>query len=199
MSIFGPNHKLAWIELARQLDGTFSEGGWTGKDRVDAACGNWMITLDRYIESTGESSTTYTRLRTAYRNPSGFQFSVHRTGLFSGLAKTFGMQDIEVGDRPFDDAFVLRGNNVELVQALFADPRVRALLSLQPRVSMQVIDSEGWFGPKFPPDVDEVRFLAVGTIADINQLRALFDLFAAVLHRLTEIGAASDGYAGVML
>ena len=51
-------------------------------------------------------------------------------------------------------------------------------------------DSEGWFGPKFPEDVDELHFLVVGVIKDVERLKALFELFAAVLDQLCRIGSA---------
>ena len=28
----------------------------------------------------------------------------------------------------------------------------------QPKIRLEVKDSEGWFGPKFPEDVDELAF-----------------------------------------
>ena len=51
-------------------------------------------------------------------------------------------------------------------------------------------DNEGWFGPQFPQDVDELRFQVVGVIKDIERLKALFDLFAVVLDQLCRIGSA---------
>ena len=54
----------------------------------------------------------------------------------------------------------------------------------QPQIRLEVKDSEGWFGPKFPEDVDELHFQVVGVIKEVDRLKGLFDLFAAVLDRL---------------
>ena len=60
-------------------------------------------------------------------------------------------------------------------------------------------DSEGWFGPEFPEDVDELYFQVVGVIKDVERLKALFDLFAAVLDQLCRIGSAYKQEPGVTL
>jgi len=62
-----------------------------------------------------------------------------------------------------------------------------------------VKDSEGWFGPKFPENVDELHFQVVGVITDMARLKSLFDLFAAVLEELCKIGSAYEQDPGVAL
>ena len=81
---------------------------------------------------------------------------------------------------------------------LFADPEVRSLMLAQPKIRLEVKDSEGWFGPTFPEDVDELHFQVVGVIKDVDRLKALFDLFAAVLDRLCRIGSAYEMSVGVI-
>ena len=138
-------------------------------------------------------------MRAPYVNPEGFRFTVYRKGLFSELGKLLGMQDIEVGDPEFDEAFIVKGNDESKVRELFADPEVRSLVQAQPQIHLEVKDSEGWFGPSFPEDVDELHFQVVGVIKDVDRLKALFDLFAAVLDRLCRIGSAYKQDPGVSL
>ena len=109
------------------------------------------------------------------------------------------MQDIEVGDPEFDEAFIIKGNDEARVRELFSDPKIRQMIQDQPKIRLEVKDSEGWFGPKFPEDVDELHFQVVGVIKDVERLKALFDLFAAVLDRLCRIGSAYKQDAGVEL
>ncbi len=68
--------------------------------------------------------------------------------------------------------------------------KIRKMVQAQPKIHLEVKDSEGWFGPKFPDDVDELYFQVVGVIQDVERLKALFDLFAAVLDQLCRIGSA---------
>ncbi len=67
----------------------------------------------------------------------------------------------------------------------------------QPQIHLSVKDSEGWSGPSFPHDVDELHFQVLGVIKEVDRLKALFDLFAAVLDRLCQIGSAYEELPGV--
>jgi hypothetical protein len=53
-----------------------------------------------------------------------------------------------------------------------------------------VKDDEGWFGPEFPPDADELSFVVPGIIKDEERLKQLFELFAETLEQLCRIGSA---------
>src|SRR4051812_26592811 len=79
--------------------GPTSSRAASGKgSKVQAHVGPWTVTLDTHTGHTGHAHFTYTRMRAPYVNPEGFRFTVYRNGLFSGLGKFLGMQDIEVGD-----------------------------------------------------------------------------------------------------
>ena len=67
----------------------------------------------------------------------------------------------------------------------------------QPQIRLEVKDSEGWFGPTFPEDVDELHFQVMGVVKEVDRIKALFDLFAAVLDRLCRIGSAAEREPGV--
>src|SRR4029078_2118248 len=107
-------------------------------------------------------SFPYTRMRAPYVNPEGFRFTIYRKGFFSDLGKLLGMQDIEVSDPEFDEAFVIKGNDEDRVRDLFANAKIRQMIQDQPKIRLDVKDSEGWFGPKFPENVDELHFQVVG-------------------------------------
>jgi hypothetical protein len=100
------------------------------------------------------------------------------------------MQNIEVGEPEFDQAFIIKGNDESKVVSLFSDSKIRQMIQDQPMIRLEVKDSEGRFGPKFPEDVDELHFQVVGVIKDVERLKALSDLFAIVLDQLCRIGSA---------
>ena len=157
------------------------------------------MTLDTYTVSTGKSSVTYTRMRAPYINPEGFRFTIYRKSIFSDLGKFLGMQDIEVSDPDFDEAFIIKGNDDSKVQSLFSNSKIRQMIQDQPKIRLEVKDSEGWFDPRFPEDVDELSFQVVGVIKDVERLKALFDLFATVLDHLCRIGSAYKQEPGITL
>jgi len=199
MGMFGPGMDEVWRRLGEEIDADFIEGGFWEGSKVQAQVGPWTVTLDTYTVTTGHAHITYTRMRAPYVNPEGLRFTVYRKGFFSELGKLLGMQDIEVGDPEFDEAFIVKGTDEWRIRELFDDPNVRALALAQPKIRLTVKDSERWFGPTFPEDVDELYFEVVGVIKEVDRLKALFDLFAAVLDRLCRIGSAAKREPGVSL
>jgi hypothetical protein len=199
MGWFGPSKDEVWRQLCQEIGAEFVEGGFWKGNKVQAHGGPWTITLDTYTVSDGHSSTTYTRMRAPYVNPEGFRFTIYRKSFFSDMGKLLDMQDIEVGDPEFDETFIIKGNDESKARSLFGDPKIRSLVGAQPQIWLAVQDSEGWFGPQFPENVDELQFQVVGVIVDVERLKALFDLFAAVLDRLCRIGSAQKQMPGVEL
>ena len=201
-NLFGPSRDEIWEQFAAAVGGNVIEGGfWSGSSKVAAAHGQWIVTLDTYTVSTGKSSVTYTRMRAPYVNPDGFQFTIYRRGIFSNLGKWLGMQDVTVGDPQFDEDFIIKGNDEAKLRRLFADAKLRELISAQPDIHFCVKDDENrfWGGQNFPPDVDELYFQVTGVIKDVDRLKQLFDLFAETLDELCRTGAAYEKNPGVTL
>jgi hypothetical protein len=200
MGWFGPSRDEVWERFSREIGGEFIAGSlWKGS-KVVARVGEWTITLDTFTRQAGQHHrVSYTRVRVPYVNPDGFRFTVYQAGFFSGLGRFLGMQDVEVGDPDFDDAFVVKGDDEARLVDLFADPKLRVLFASLPRMRLEVKDRDGWFGPSFPPDADELYFETRGVVKDVDQLKAIFDVCSALLHRLCRIGAAHKYDPGVRL
>ncbi|MBX7184088.1 MAG: DUF3137 domain-containing protein [Vicinamibacteria bacterium] len=190
--LFGPSREEIWRQLSAEVDGRYVEGGFWKGDKVEATHHAWTVTLDQYVVSTGEVTIPYTRLRAPYVNPSEFRFRIYRRTKLSGLGKMMGMQDIEIGDAAFDEAFIIQGQDAAKVKLLFSNPKIQKLVAAQPEIEFSVKDDEGLFGPKFPEGVDELCFLAHGIIKDVARLKQVYELFAEVLDELCRMGAAYE-------
>ena len=197
--MFGPSQREIWQQLSDETHAQFVEGRFLKSDKVQAAHGQWIVTLDKYVVSTGKTTVVYTRMRAPYVNPDSFRFKVYRKGFFSDLGKMLGMQDIEVGQPGFDDDFIIKGNDEGKLRQLFANAKIRALISAQKDINFSVKDDEGWFGPAFPDGVDELQFIVVGIIKDVERLKRLYDLFAETLDELCRIGSAYRADPGARL
>lgn len=198
--LFGPSKDEIWRQLCEQVGGDFFSGSLWKSSQVQVHHKHWTLTVDTYEQPRGKhGGTTYTRMRAPYVNKDGFRFTIYRRGFFSDLGKLFGMQDVEVGDPEFDEAFIIKGDDEEKLRKLFANPRIRQLLGQQPRIHLSVRDDEGWFKARFPEGVDELYFREIGIIKDIDRLKTLYDLFAEVLDHLCQIGSAYEDDPGVEL
>lgn len=196
---FGPSKKEIWQQLSGQTGATYFPGGiWHG-DKVQAAHGQWVITLDTHVLSTGKTHVTYTRLRAPYVNADKFRFSIYNRGFLSDITVWLGAQDVEVGHPDFDKAFIIKATDEAKARQLFANARLRELISAQPSIYLSVRDNEGWLGPKFPEATDELNFQVLGVIKEVDRLKQLFDLFAEILDELCRIGSAYEADPGVKL
>ncbi len=191
--MFGPSRKEIWQQFCAQTGSTFVEGGFARTDKIEATHGPWTVTLDTFAVPTGKSTIVYTRIRAPYVNPDGFRFTVYRNGIFTEIAKWFGMQDVTVGYDDFDRDFIIKGNSEEKLRRLFSSARIRELISAQPNICFSVKDDEGkLWGANFPEGVDELYFQVVGVIKDIERLKLLYELFAETLDELCRMDSAYE-------
>jgi len=189
---FGPSKDEIWRQLCNQIGGDFVEGGiWKGS-KVQVHHKQWTITLDTYTESDGEHSSTCTRMRAPYVNRDGFRFTIYRKGLFSGFGKMLGMQDVEIGEGEFDDAFIIKGNDETKLRRMFGERNIRRMIERQPDFYLDVRDDDGWFKGRFPEGVDELYYRVPGVVKDVERLKSLYGLFAEVLNHLCHIGSAYE-------
>ena len=188
--MFGPSKQEIWRQLTTEIDAQYVAGGFWKGDKVQATHGEWTLTLDTYAVSTGKTTIIFTRMRAPYVNPDGFRFTVYRKGIFTDIAKRFGMQDVEIGDEAFDRDFVIKGTDEGKLRDLFANPRIRELFAMKPELQLTVKDDEGWFGPNFPEGVDELYYAVPGVTKDVEQLKRLYALFAETLDQLCRMGSA---------
>jgi hypothetical protein len=211
--LFGPSRDEIWHGLMKQLStdtggrlvpGLFGRGAG---DKVQVTHGQWTVTLDFWMEPIDAAMRfhrhyqppIFTRVRAPYVNLDGFRFALDPTNSFTGVAKWFGMQDIEVDDREFDDDFVVKGNDESKVRKLFSNQRVRDLLKRVPAVRLAVKDNDGLIGVGFPEGTDELCLTAPGYPDHIEPFKILYDLFAETLDELCRMGSAYDKAPDVAL
>ena len=191
-SFFGPSKAEIWSQMAAEIGAEYRAGGWLKGDGVIFRHGEWSLVLDTYTVRSKNSSTTYTRLRAPFVNKDGLYFKIYREGVFSSVGKFFGMQDLEIGDPYFDEQFVIKGNDHQQLVRLLADDELKELIREQSRITLEIRDDEGWFGADFADGVDELYFCRVGVMRDVEELKALFELFCCVLNRLVRIDSAYE-------
>lgn len=197
--IFGPSKNEIWSQIAAEVGGEFKKDGRFKSGGIRCKHQQWELLLDTYVVSTGQTSITYTRMRAPFINKDGLYVKLYRKSLLTGIRSFFGMHDIEIGDPYFDDEFIIKGNSADQIRLLLADPQLKTLINAQPRISLEIKDDEGFFGTTFPDGVDQLVFLAVGVMKDVEAVKGLFELFAVFLERLVQIDSAYENDPGVRL
>jgi hypothetical protein len=189
MSWFRRDKDEAWRQLSQEVGAEFVPGGLQGGSCVRLEVKSWTITLDFDNPPAGVEDSPCTRLRVPFVNPDRFRFWIWRRNFLSGLGKFLGNKDIATGDPAFDKAFVIQGNDAAKVRDLFASPEIRRMSLALNDLSLTVIDAR-WLGRGWPDDVAVLVYQEAGVVTDVARLKALFELFAAMLERLWLIGAA---------
>ncbi|CCH53200.1 hypothetical protein BN8_02276 [Fibrisoma limi BUZ 3] len=198
--LFGPFKNEVWKQLADEIKADYIDSSFWKGSKVQATVNEWTITLDTFVVSTGKSAITYTRMRAPYVNQDGFRFKIYRKGVFSNLGKWLGMQDVTVGQPEFDEQFIIQGNDETKLRLLFDNETIRQLIEAQPSISLEVKDDDGWLSAsQFPEGVDQLTFVVMGVIKDIERLKQLYELFAEILNHLCQIGSAYENDPQVTL
>ena len=136
--LFGPSKEEIWSQLSKEIGADYQQGSLFKAGKVTLTHRQWEIILDTYTVSTGNSATTYTRMRAPYVNTDGFRFRLYRKNIFSGIGKLLGMQDVEIGDPYFDEEFIIQGAPEDMVIRLFSNINVRQLIQNHPNIHFQV-------------------------------------------------------------
>lgn len=188
--MFRPGQRKAWKRFCEETGAEFSlerKKGLLKTDTIRANYKNWIIKIDIYRKG---KRPTITRVRAAYLNADSFYFRIYREGLFQGLQKKMGLEDIVIGYPEFDPDFIIQGNDKRKLQQLFSKDRIRQLISWQPDIHLKNVVDESWKIHEENQGTSVLEFKIVGLISEINRLYDLYELFSALLDQLVEIGSA---------
>ena len=185
MKLFSPTSVEVWRQLSDEIGAKYHEGDFWNRTRIELTRDDWTIILDTYFSAADKHE--YTRLQAIFHNPDDFRFTVYRHGLFSDIAKWFGMQDVEVGHEKFDRDFIIQGTDESKLKMLFSNAKLRELVAAQPNIYFALQPESEKSNTAKPGDLDKLCFTAVGVIKDLDQLRQLFDLLTETLDQLSKI------------
>ena len=184
--IFKKKH-VAWNKISNEIGAEYKKGSFFKSDVLELNHRESIITLDYYTVSTGNSAITYTRMRSPLTNKNSFYFNIYRENIFSSIRKKFGMEDIIIEDKFFDDKFIIQSNDKDKIKIILKDDKLKKLIHSQPKISFKIKDNKGWFSRYFPKGEDELYFECPMVIKDEKLLKNLFEMFSRFLDLLIQI------------
>jgi hypothetical protein len=186
MPRFQDHQEEVWRQLSEELGGELVDDvGWR-QDRVRVEHGGWRVTIDFDAHCGYRLNSVYTRIH-APCAASEFRFRIFHQELAHGIARLLGMQDIQVGDPAFDRAFVIQGSDEDAVRELFGDAALRAAILTEPEAEIALRPTEESLTDDEPGEVVELTLEVPGRVEDVARLRALYDVFSALLDRLHDV------------
>jgi hypothetical protein len=177
-----------WRSFARKHGAQAVDGRGGKLKQIRSTHAAWTISLDTYVVSTGNSSTTYTRARALVNASSDLRFKLYRENAFTRLGTMLGMQDVHAGNPELDAKYVVRSNNESMIRSLLIDSRVYHPLLALPKASFELARFRGKVGNR-PRGVAELRVLVGGAVDDPATLDRMLDLLRASLEQLARMGA----------
>lgn len=191
-SSFVDYEEAIWAELWEAIGGVYlNRKGWR-QDKLLVEHGPWIITLDFHTHGGYRSNATYTRFRVAFENPDSFRFKIMPQKFLENVGKLLGLQDVELGDADFDDAFLIKASDETRVREVLDDAVLRKFLVEEPEAFLGLVEVHGKRAEDFAEGVDEVVMEIPGKVVDIDRLKRLYMTFARTLSGLCEAGAAYE-------
>lgn len=192
MGIFGPSQSEVWSEFASEIEAEYIKGRVFQADKIISKFENWTVTIDTYSQSSGNSTATYTRFRSPYKELENMDFKIYKSGIFSGIGKALKMQDVLTGDNDFDQKFTVKGNNEGKLKELLELDKIRQMIKAEDKIRVETKRGRSPFSSKLPQDVNQLYFLENGLIKDKERLTNIYTLIVFMLKQLTKIGIASE-------
>jgi len=120
----------AWRAAANELGLAHAPAGFLSRPSLRGEVQNCQVVVDVYRRQSGKHSESFTRYAVHYPAPLGLGLELEREHMFSGVAKFFGSQDIEVGDGGFDDAVMVKGTDAHAIRQFLTPSRRMRVLRL---------------------------------------------------------------------
>lgn len=182
----------AWQAVADRVDGEFVAGNWSSRDQVHMKHGPWSVQLDTYTISTGQSSVTYTRVRSFYVAHDDFTLRISRRHVGTWLAGLFGAYPATVGDAEMDEKYVVKSSNEPRTRSFLMDTRLRELIKVQPSLRLEVMRLSRGQRKEMGEGVRAVAVQTTGVVKDPERLENYMRLVAHALDQLVRVGAAAE-------
>ena len=120
---------LVWGDIAKKMNLQFTPGSFTTVGRISGHIGDHLIEIDTFVRSSGKSSQLFTRFHIRFAKSGKTNFTLTKQTFFQTLGSVFGVQDIKVGDKAFDDSVVVKGHNASEIIS-FLTPARRSQIKL---------------------------------------------------------------------
>ncbi len=186
------SYQTTWEAFATEMQGTWSAPSFGHDARIEIPHAHGPIVLERDVTMIMTGKVMIPVVSTIFSAPRptnpAHRFSVSRANFATSVAEWFGSLDIHVDDPVFDDAFVLKGDTPDFVRSLFGDAALRERYRADFEGSIALKDDTAFFTDP-TPGIDPFELTVSGLIEDATRLRRVYELFAATLTRLNELGS----------
>lgn len=114
-----------WKELSDELDGIFKIKQTVSRDLERLVL---HIPYKHYMIEFSESDTHPLKVECMLHANREFEFMISYEDTLEKLLKLFGQQDIEVGDKVFDEKYLIKERKTNFISQVLSDNRIKTIL-----------------------------------------------------------------------
>lgn len=130
MGLFTDNFKDMLEEYSQSCNGSIHNGGIMHPNYMTFEYNNHIIKVDTFTFMAGNVPITYFRTSAIFEELKTFDLKINREGMLSSVSKFFGAMDIQIDHKEFDDRFMIKGNDEELVKKVLDDKLRESLFNM---------------------------------------------------------------------
>ncbi|MDH3734159.1 MAG: hypothetical protein OEU54_11520 [Gemmatimonadota bacterium] len=182
----------SWSRVAADFGGeTFWGKSKKEPDRLDVPHRVWRIVTDIHVQSHGEGSTTYTRVRALFVRTQPFRLTVTKRNPFHSLGVLFGYRAVPIGYSQLEKALFVRSDRADLTRSMLRGTALGQGMMREP-VKLSVARPGRPIRKIAGDTVGEVQILKRGKVHDVSELRELVQTCMWTLDELDRLGVADD-------
>lgn len=118
------NKRRTWNFIAQKHPGLKCTGP-PQNENLEGTFHAVPIKMNTVVRSTGNTTQTFTHFTAFFSRDLPGEVELYRQGLLASASKIFGAQDIEIGDKRFDDKVMVKSTPPEAAHRLLADIETR--------------------------------------------------------------------------
>lgn len=128
----------AWSRFAMNSGLVMNLGGIFSTPRVSGNYKGFDYLLHTFSRGSGKSRTTYTGITMNFPKYIDCHLHVYQEGFLSKIGKALGGQDIQIGDREFDQVFMIKSQTPGKVDRILTPDLMRNMLNGRHLINMSV-------------------------------------------------------------
>ena len=170
-----------WAQLAADLGLEYSRPSSWQAGTITGPYQDFQVQIYVFTRGGGKNKTTLTAVKTFVNPQLTLGLKIYREHALSGIGKVLGFQDIQTGDKAFDDRFLIKGKDEAGVLRLLTPSLRQEILRFDRFAARATVDDHGAYWEK------------VGVISDRDLLVNALNAQSQVVRAMSQ--AALDGNA----
>jgi len=156
----------------------FTSESWFSKPRVYGNYKGFEYLLHIITQSCGKNTTFFTSIVINFPRYVDVDLYLYQENFATKIKKVFGAQDIQIGDREFDEAFMIKSQTPEKIKQILTPELKQKILYRRHMINLSVSGNE-------------INFTNRGIIKDVGTLTFISDLIWEMTKNICEIEGIS--------